>query len=68
MKLIVVECEWELGLNGDDFEQRNLGFYPNMEVAMKAVKEAYEGLFDPEQDPLDVMIEDGLITFHEGEI
>jgi len=70
MKLIVVECEWDLGLNGDEFGQTgNIGFYTSMVDAQESVKASYESLFTGSQDEtFDAAVEDGLIIFNEGEI
>lgn len=68
MKLVVVECEWEMGLNGDNFNQPHLGFYSTMQEAVLAAREAYELLFDANEESFYSVVEDGLISFTEEEI
>lgn len=68
MKLIVVECEWEICLNGDDFNQSRLGFYSTMEEAVSAARQAYELWFDADEESFYSAVENGLISFTEGEI
>jgi hypothetical protein len=70
MNLVVVECEWDLGLNGDQFGQGgNIGYYTSMEDAVDSVRNSYDSSFtDSGDESFDDVVEDGLITFNQGRI